>query len=209
MSDAPRRSGSPSAVAAQRAAAPAPDLAVSAAPQAAARSTSLGVGPGQPALGGSATARPLGTAGSVLPELAAAPERERRWWRHPAFLVSTILTVLALAGAATWYVISIVTDDSVRVSGLSIGVEGGNAHLDWDGPDAAYSLYAVHGDGEAVDLTQLVRGTDAWVMSAAGLYDDDTCFVVRPSSVDGEVAVDAATLDGQRAQSVCVADAQS
>ncbi|MFC9560938.1 hypothetical protein [Agromyces sp. NPDC056965] len=169
---------------------------------------SLGTSPGQPALHSTAGARPLGTSGSVLPELAEAPASERKWWRHPAFLVSIGLTVLALAGAATWFIISAVNDDSVAVSGLTLQIEDGNAHLDWSGPDAAYSLYAVHGSGEVVDLTQFVHGgTEAWVYSAAGLYEDDTCFVVRPTSSTGDVALDAETLSAQRGQSACVTDA--
>ncbi|MGH3706075.1 MAG: hypothetical protein ACRDT9_15680, partial [Agromyces sp.] len=155
-----------------------------------------------------AGARPLGTSGSVLPELAEAPASERKWWRHPAFMVSIGLTVLALAGAATWFIISAVNDDSVAVSGLTLQIEDGNAHLDWSGPDAAYSLYAVHGSGEVVDLTQFVHGgTEAWVYSAAGRYEDDTCFVVRPTSSTGDVALDAETLSAQRGQSACVTDA--
>ncbi|MEV1131378.1 hypothetical protein [Agromyces sp. NPDC049794] len=151
--------------------------------------------------------RPLGSTGSVLPELAEAPQRERKWWLHPAFLVSVGLTVLALLGAAAWFVIAAVTDDSVQVTGLSISDDAGNAHLDWNGPDSAYAVFAVHGDGEVVDLSQLIRGTEAWIPSAAGLYGDDTCFVVRPASVDAEVSLDASALGGQRGQSTCVADA--
>jgi len=162
---------------------------------------------GQPSLGEHAGARALGGGASVLPELAEAPQRERPWWRHPAFLVSMITTVLALAGALAWWIVATVTDDSVRVSGLSLSVDRGNAHLTWDGPDAAYALYAVDADGSATDLTQLVRGTQAWVPSATGLYDDTTCFVVRPAGVEAEITLDAASLEGQRAGGVCVADA--
>jgi hypothetical protein len=158
-------------------------------------------------LGAHAGGRALGAGASVLPELAEAPQRERPWWRHPAMIVSMITTVLALGGALAWWIVSIVTDDSVRVNGVSIAIEGGNAHLDWDGPDAAYTLYAVAADGEATDLTQLVRGTEAWVPTAAGLYDDATCFVVRPANVEAEVTLDAASLEGQRAGGVCIADA--
>lgn len=175
-------------------------------PYPAAAHTTLGAAPGQTRLDSSGGIRPLGTTGSVLPELAEAPERERAWWRHPAFLVSIALTVLALLGAAAWFIVSALTDDSARVSDLSVVDDGGNAHLDWSGPDADYSLYAMHGDGDGVDLTQRVRGTEAWIPSAAGLYENDTCFVVRPSSVTGEVSLDAATLDAQRGQSVCIAD---
>lgn len=167
----------------------------------------IGRGPGQPSLGGHAGSRALGSGSSVLPELAEAPERERPWWRHPAMLVSMITTVLALGAALAWWIISTVTDDSVRVDGLTLTIERGNAHLDWGGPDAAYALYSVDADGSATDLTQLVRGTEAWVPSAVGLYDDATCFVVRPASIEAEVTLDAASLEGQRGGGVCVADA--
>ncbi|MDR5698429.1 hypothetical protein [Agromyces aerolatus] len=184
-------------------AAPAP---ATSAPPAGVRAV-VGRAAGQPELGTHGGSRSLGAASSVLPELAEVPQRERPWWRHPAFLVSMITTVLALLGALAWWIVSIVTDDSVRVDGLSLTIERGNAHLDWGGPDAAYALYAVDADGSATDLTQLVRGTEAWVPSATGLYDDATCFVVRPASVDAEVTLDAASLEGQRGGGVCVADA--
>jgi hypothetical protein len=169
--------------------------------------TVVGRAPGQPALGPHAGGRTLGAGASVLPELAAVPQRERPWWRHPAFLVSMITTVLALAAALTWWIITMVTDDSVRVSGLTVAIERGNAHLDWEGPDASYTLFAVEADGTATDLTQLVRGTEAWVPSATGFYDDATCFVVRPANVEAAVTLDAASLEGQRAGGVCIADA--
>lgn len=175
-------------------------------PQTTAAKTMLGSAPGQTRLDTAVDARPLGTTGSVLPELAEAPVRQRKWWLHPAFIVSMSLTVLALLGAAAWFIVSALTDDSVRVSGVTVSDDAGNAHVDWSGPDAAYELFAVHGDGEIVDLSQLVRGTEAWIPAAAGLYDDDTCFVVRPASISDDVSLDASTLDGQRGQSTCVAD---
>ena len=170
---------------------------------------SLGTAPGQTHLPHTGVTRPLGTTGSVLPELAEAPAHERKWWRHPAFIVSIALTFVALAGAVTWFIISALNDDSVAVSGLSLSVDGGNAHLDWSGPDAAYSVYAVHGDGESTDLTQWVTGTEAWLPAALGIYENDTCFVVRPTATSGDVSLDASTLGSQRAQSACVADAAS
>ncbi|HEY6799483.1 MAG TPA: hypothetical protein VI121_02485 [Agromyces sp.] len=168
--------------------------------------TTLGSAPGQTRLDAASAVRPLGTTGSVLPELAEAPQRERKWWLHPAFIVSVSLTVLALLGAAAWFIVAALTDESVRVSNLSVSDDAGNAHLDWDGPDAAYALFAVHGDGETVDLGHLVRGTEAWIPAAAVLYDHDTCFVVRPASISDEVSLDAAALSGQRGQSTCVVD---
>ncbi|MFK4728708.1 hypothetical protein ROT00_03385 [Agromyces mediolanus] len=154
-------------------------------------------------------ARALGSGTSVLPELADAPPRTRRWWLHPAFLVSVGLTFLALAGALAWWIVSMATDSSVRVEGLSASVESGNLRLDWSGPDADYQLFVVGGDGETADLSGLVRGTEAWIPAAAGLYDDRSCFVVRPGGIDAEVSLDAATLSGQRGAGVCAADAAS
>ncbi|QEO15123.1 hypothetical protein FLP10_12400 [Agromyces intestinalis] len=177
-------------------------------PSAPAQRGVIGHGPGQPALGARAGSRSLGGGAAVLPELAEAPARERRWWKHPAFIVSMILTVLALGAALAWWIVSMVTDTSVRVDGLSISIEGGNVHLDWSGPDAEYALFAVAADGTATDLTQLVvASTEAWVPSAAGLYDDATCFVVRPAQVSGAVTLDAATLQSQGGAGTCVADA--
>lgn len=166
----------------------------------------VGIEPGRTPLGGGAH-RALGTSDSVLPELADAPARQRRWWLHPAFLVSMILTVLALVGAGVWVVLSALNDDSVKVSSLSLEIGGGNAHLSWTGPDAAYALYSVGADGTVVDLTQSVVGTDAWIGTAMGLFDEQTCFVVRPANVTDTVSLEAATLQAQRGAGVCVADA--
>lgn len=174
-----------------------------------AASAHVGRSPGQPALGARAGSRSLGGGAAVLPELADAPARERRWWRHPAFIVSMILTVLALGAAIAWFVVATLTDDTVRVTGLQASVEGGNLHLDWNGPDAEYALYAVAADGTATDLTQLVRGTEAWIPAALGYSDESTCYVVRPGGVDAEVVLDASDLESQRGAATCVADAAS
>ena len=166
----------------------------------------VGTAPGQPRLDTAGAVRPLGTTGSVLPELAEAPQSERKWWRHPAFIVSVGLTVLALLGLAAWLIIAALTDDSVRVTGLDISDDGGNVHLTWGDPHGDVALYAVHGDGEVVDLTQLVHGHEAWVPAATGQYESDTCFVVRPASTTADVSLDAAALGSQRGLSACVAD---
>lgn len=150
--------------------------------------------------------RALGSGSSVLPELAEAPPRTRRWWLHPAFLVSMGLTVLALGGALAWAIVSSLSSSSVHVDGLNASIDSGNLWLDWSGPDADYSVFAVAADGTQTDLTGFVRGTEAWIPAAAGLYDDRSCFVVRPASEHGEVSLDAATLDSQRSASVCAAD---
>jgi len=170
-------------------------------------SAAIGAEPGRLAFAAAAT-RDLGSGAEVLPEIVITPERQRPWWRHPAFLVSVITTFLALAAAVVWWVIAMVTDDSVRVENLTVDTDAGNVTLQWNGPDAAYSLFQIPPDGEATDLTQLVRGTSAWVFSAAGLYTEGSCFVVRPASVDGDVSLDAATLESQRGAGACLADAR-
>ncbi|MCD2441625.1 hypothetical protein LQ757_04975 [Agromyces sp. SYSU K20354] len=166
----------------------------------------VGTAPGQPRLDTAGVVRPLGTTPSVLPELAEAPQAERKWWRHPAFIVSIGLTVLALLGLAAWLIVAALTDDSVRVTGLEISDDGGNVHLTWSDPHGDVALYAVHGDGEVVDLTQWVHGDEAWIPAATALYESDTCFVVRPASTTDDVSLDAATLGSQRGQGACVAD---
>lgn len=168
---------------------------------------SIGDEPGRPRIGASSV-RDLGSGGAPLPEIVEAPERQRPWWLHPAFIVSVITTFLALGAAAAWWIVSMVTDDSVKVTGLTIRSEAGNIVLHWDGPDADYALYQVSGGGDVTDLSQMVRGTSAWVFSAAALYDDSSCFVVRPASRTEEVSLDAASLQAQNGAAACVADAQ-
>ncbi len=167
----------------------------------------IGVEPGRPRVG-AAVERELGSGIEVLPEIVETRARQRPWWLHPAFVVSIILTFLTGAGALAFWIVSMVTDDSVKVTNLTIGAEAGNVTLRWDGPDAPYSLYEVSADGAVSDLTQLVRGTTASIFSAAGLFDDGSCFVVRPAVRTGEISLDAATLQSQNGAGVCVADAR-
>ncbi len=157
---------------------------------------------------GASTVRDLGSHSAVLPEIVDAPQRQRPWWRHPAFIVSVVTTFLALGAVVAWWIVTMVTDDAVRVSNLTIGAEAGNVALHWDGPDAEYALYEVSAGGEVTDLSQLVVGTSAWVFSAAALYDDGSCFVVRPASRTEEVSLDAASLQAQNGAAVCVVDAR-
>ncbi|WP_156761674.1 hypothetical protein [Microbacterium karelineae] len=154
---------------------------------------------------------PLGPGGWPLPQLTARQQRPRAWWRHPALLVSTILTVLALLGMTAWMIVSSILSSDVVVSDISIELDGGNARVDWSGPDAAYNLYAVDGDGAVTDLTQFVlASTDAWLPSATGTWTDTTCFVVRSAEhVELPVTLGAAELAAQGAQSTCIADAGS
>lgn len=167
----------------------------------------IGGEPGRPRVGASAD-RDLGSGIEVLPEIVQTPAKLRPWWLHPAFVVSIILTFLTGAGALAFWIVTMITDDSVKVSNLSIAAEAGNVTLRWEGPDAAYALYEVSADGEVNDLTQLVRGTSAAVFSAADLFDEGSCFVVRPAGESGEVSLDAATVQSQDGAAVCVADAR-
>lgn len=150
--------------------------------------------------------RPLVGGASVLPELVDVPERPRPLWRRPAFVVSAVLTVLALGAAAVLLVLSVTGEGPPRVSDLDLALEEGNAVLTWSGDVGDADLFVVDG-GEARDLGQLVRGETAWVPVALGLFGEDSCFVVRPSAV-GEARVDlgADLLAEQGAQSACVAD---
>lgn len=167
----------------------------------------IGGEPGRPRVGAS-TERDLGSGVEVLPEIVETRERQRPWWLHPAFVVSIILTFLTGAGALAFWIVTMITDDSVKVSNLTISAEAGNVMLRWDGPDAAYALFEVSADGEVNDLTQLVRGTSAGVFAAADLFDNGSCFVVRPAGETGEVSLDAATVQSQDGAAVCVADAR-
>lgn len=173
------------------------------------RTATVGDEPGRTRLRAVDAKPALGRGGWPLPELTARQQRAKRWWLHPAFLVSSILTVLAMGGMAAWMIVGAVTSSAVVVSDIALALDDGNAHVDWSGPDAAYSLYAVHGDGTATDLSQfVVRSTEAWLPQSAGLFESDTCFVVRSAAyADQPVALDAAALAREGAQSVCVAQA--
>ncbi|NIJ05424.1 hypothetical protein [Frigoribacterium faeni] len=153
--------------------------------------------------------RQLGSEIGVLPELEHREEKKRPLWRHPAFIVSGVLTVLAVGVGATLMILSLTSAGAPQVTALTIAAGEGNVRLDWDGPDVPYDLYAVASDGAATDLTQLVRGTEAWIPRAGGLVTDDSCFVVRAAEATaGEpVSLEPADLGDQSAQSVCVADA--
>jgi hypothetical protein len=171
--------------------------------------TLLGVEPGHPQLRSAEPKPPLGRGGWPLPTLTARQQRPRGWWAHPAFIVSAVLTFLSMVGMATWMIVSALTSTDVVVTGLTVTDAEGTAHIDWEGPDAAYSLYAVHGDGEVVDLSTWIRGgTDAWLPMSADLFDAETCFVVREAGLDPAVTLDADDLAAQGGQSACMADAR-
>jgi hypothetical protein len=153
--------------------------------------------------------RPLGSEIGVLPELEHRDETTRPLWKHPAFVVSAITTVLAVGIGAALMIVSFTSGGPARVSDLAIASGSGNVRLTWSGPDQPYSLYVTGPDGgDAVDLSQLVRGHEAWLPRTAGLFADDSCFVVRAADRSSDdVTLDDGALDDQGAQSVCVADA--
>jgi len=206
----------PSAAAAPSA--PAPPPVAPSVPTVSARggeSVRLGWDAGQPALyAGEAPAsapvkRGLVSGATVLPEITEAPPAPRRLWKHPAFIVSMITTVLALGVGITLIVLSAVSGGPPRVSGLDVAAGSGSVSLSWGGPNTAYDVYVVGGDGEITDVSQLVRGRDVWIPRSLGYVDDDSCFVVRARSVAGDVSLSADELDAQGAASVCVADAET
>jgi hypothetical protein len=169
------------------------------------RHVDVGLAPGQPELTAGGEGIALATQARVLPELEEAAQRTRSMWRHPAFLVSLGLTLLALLVAGGMLVFALLTGGSDEVAGARIETSGGNLHLQWSaaGPVA---LYVVTGE-EVSDISQLVTGDEAWVPSALGVYESTSCFVIRPASVQAEVSLDGATLTAQGAASACVGDA--
>lgn len=182
-------------------------------PAAPARRMELGGSPGHPSLfaanlPATPVKRELMSGAAVLPELVDAPVAERKLWRHPAFIVSIITTFLAIVTMVVLLLVGVFSDGDPRVSGLDLEVGDGNAQLSWSGQDVPYALYAVDGSDEMVDLSQRVVGREAWIPVALGLFDHETCFIVRAAVVTEQVSLRADDLDAQGAQSVCVADAQ-
>lgn len=181
----------------------------------AAASTQIGWAAGQPMLyvewgmPASAPKRELHVSSQLLPELDTSNSKAKRLWQRPAFIVSMILTVLSIGAGAVMLVVGVFDSGTATVTALSGEIGSDNVYLTWAGDDVAYGLYAVSGSsGPVVDLTQLVRDQEAYVPVNARLYDDGTCFVVR--ALDGfeatEVSINAAKLDEQGAQRICVAD---
>lgn len=153
----------------------------------------------------------LESARLVLPELDEAAVRARPWYRHPAFLVSASTTVMALIVMIVLLVVDPWGDKGsvTKVSGLRVVADEGAVTVVWDQPDQGTELYAFEpGDQVLADLSQLVRGTSAWLPVSAQLYSVRTCFLVRPAT---EAALpdplDVQALEQQGAQVACVADA--
>lgn len=168
----------------------------------------LGDAPGQPQLRASGPGIALASASNAIPELEAAAEKPRSIWRHPAFLVSMILTVLALVVAVVLIVWTLVSGGRGAVTDPAISVADGNAHVSWSS-DEPVDLYVVTGD-DVVDVSQLIIGDEAWVPAALGLYESTSCFVIRPASESAQdVVLDSDALAAQGGVSACVRDATS
>lgn len=177
------------------------------------RQVQLGRSPGQPRLHASGESPKLGRGKEVLPALEKVADAPRPMWRHPAFLVSMILALLALIAAAIFAVAAIFGGGGAgRVSGASIDLASGNVHLSWQA-EGAVELYVVTGD-QVLDVTQFVIAEDeAWIPAGLGLYRRSSCFVIRPASQEPElreeVLLDSRSLAEQHAASVCVSDAEA
>lgn len=168
----------------------------------------LGREAGQQVLAAAGPAPALGMGREVLPSLEEAADAPRPMWRHPAFIVSAILTILALAAAAAFAILGIFGGKG-EVSRAAIETSSGNVHLTWQA-SGPVSLYVVT-NGQAQDLTQLISGeNEAWVPSALNLYTQASCFVVRPASdKPAKVTLDGGELAKQHAASVCVSGGTS
>lgn len=177
----------------------------------------LGWSPGQPMLypdeehwghEASAAKRQLGQQTRVLPELSETEAGRRSMLRHPAMLVSLGLTVAAIATMIVLLMLG-VFESRVQVRALT-GIDGADAvQLRWEGPDAAYGLYAVGAQQQTpADLSQLIRGREAWIPKQAGLLPQDACLVVRPilGNELTPIALDAGALAEQGGQRVCLAE---
>lgn len=177
--------------------------------------TRLGWDPGQPALyeqwgvPASAPKRSMGSDIGVLPELERTETARRPLWKHPAFIVSAALALVAVVMAVVMVVHAVTTEGPPRVRDLAVESGTGNVHVSWSGPDVAWSVYVVEPGTKPVDVTKQARGTELWLPSSGGLYDADSCFVVRATAANqGEaVPTDAGTRSAQGADQVCLGDA--
>jgi hypothetical protein len=153
--------------------------------------------------------RAMGSDIGVLPELERTETTRRPLWKHPAFIVSAALALVAMAVAAVLVVRAVTAEGPPTVSDLAVQSGSGNVRLSWSGPDVAWSAFVVEDGTKPVDVTRLVRGTEVWIPKSSGLYDADSCFVVR-ATADNQgksVPTSAAALEDQGAERVCVGDA--
>lgn len=169
----------------------------------------LGRDAGQQTLAAAGPAPALGRGREVLPSLEEVGDAPRPMWRHPAFIVSTILTVLTLAAAGVFAGFALFGPGKGSVTSAAVEVTNGNAHVTWkaSGPVEFYVVT----NGQAHDLTQLVSAeNEAWIPSALGLYTQASCFVIRPASdKPAEVSLNGDALAKQRAASACVSGGAS
>lgn len=153
--------------------------------------------------------RPLEISGSVLPELEDSPETRRRpLWLHPAFLVSSGTTLLALIALVVFLMLGVFSADPAA-SDLRFEVTENTVRATWNGPDVPYQVIVLDGPaGDAVDVSQRVTGTEIWLPTAVGLIDESSCLVVRPAegNQDAPLPEDGASRDAQGAVTGCVAD---
>lgn len=153
----------------------------------------------------------LESARRILPEVDEAAVAGKRWWKHPAFVVSMVTTVLAVVAMVVLLVIDPFADDGPveAVTGLAVSADEGSVSLTWKGAPSGAELYAFDpGDEAPADLSQLVRESAVWIPLSSNLYTPRTCFVVRPLSEEALPALaDAAALAAQGGQTICVSDA--
>ncbi|OIH95394.1 hypothetical protein BIU90_01430 [Curtobacterium sp. MCBA15_001] len=175
----------------------------------------LGWDPGQPALyeqWGVASPTPKRAMGSdigVLPELERTETTRRPLWRHPAFIVSAALALVAVVVGAVLVVHAVTAEGPPAPRDLALQSGSGNVRVSWQGDDVAWSVFVVEPGTKPVDVSRLVRGTEVWIPRSAGLYDADSCFVVRAAEDNQgrSVPTDAAARSDQGAGQVCLGDA--
>lgn len=175
----------------------------------------LGWDPGQPTLyeqwgvPAPAPKRSMGSDIGVLPELEQTETTRRPLWKHPAFIVSAVLALVAVAMAVVMIVHAVTAEGPPKVRDLAIESGSGNVHVSWSGPDVAWSVYVIEPGTKPVDVTAQARGTELWLPTSGGLYDADSCFVVRATAANQGKAVptDAGTRSSQGADQVCLGDA--
>jgi hypothetical protein len=152
--------------------------------------------------------RRLETAADVLPELEEAQVKPRSMWRHPAFLLSAITTLLGLVALVVFVILGLL-NPRAAATGLTLTAGDDNVRVSWSGPDVAYQVIVVGGPaGDALDMSQVVTGTEAWIPVGMGFIDERSCVLVRPAAGNetAPVALDAATVSAQGGASACVAD---